>query len=61
MTCDLFHRFTRFDNASEQARISRNGLRRAIPDLEKFYAPYDTMLQSLVHPAFQWSPDTHKA
>ena len=53
--------FTQKSNASENARSARAGLRTAIPDLEQFYMPYDQMLQSLVHPAFQWSRDTHKA
>ena len=53
--------FSQKSNASEQARRSRDELRRAIPDLEAFYRPYDQMLQALVHPAFQWSAATHKA
>lgn len=51
--------FTRKGNDSE-ARSSRNGLAVAIPALEKFYEPYDRWLQTLVHPAFQWGPETHK-
>ena len=46
---------------SSEGRKSRAGLAEAIPRLEKFYAPYDLMLQRLVHPAFQWGPETHKA
>ena len=53
--------FTQKSNASARAREARDELRLAIPDLEQFYAPYDRMLQALVHPAFQWSAETHKA
>ena len=53
--------FTQKSNASEKARTSREELRQAIPELEAFYQPYDKMLQTLVHPAFQWSAETHKA
>ena len=45
-------------SASRRARIE---LAEAIPTLEAFYKPYNAMLQKLVHPAFQWGPDTHKA
>ena len=41
------------------SRIARKELALAIPALEAFYAPYDEMLQQLVHPAFQWSAATH--
>jgi len=53
--------FTQKANASVQARAARDGLRAAIPELERFYKPYDQMLQALVHPAFQWSAATHQA
>ena len=53
--------FTQKSNASAAARTARDELRMAIPDLEAFYKPYNQMLQSLVHPAFQWSSDTHRA
>ena len=53
--------FTQKRNASATARQARDELRSAIPKLEQFYSPYDQMLQALVHPAFQWSRDTHKA
>ena len=53
--------FTQKANASAAARAARDGLASAIPSLEQFYAPYDKMLQQLVHPAFQWGPETHKA
>ena len=51
--------FTQKGNGTA-ARKSRAGLVEAIPKLEAFYAPYDAMLQQLVHPAFQWGPQTHK-
>jgi hypothetical protein len=53
--------FTQKGNASAKAREAREGLANAIPSLEQFFAPYDKMLQQLVHPAFQWGPETHKA
>jgi len=53
--------FTQKGNASAEARRARDGLRAAIPSLEAFYQPYDQMLQALVHPAFLWSSETHKA
>ena len=43
------------------SRRARGELAEAIPMLEKFYQPYNAMLQKLVHPAFQWGSDTHKA
>ena len=51
--------FTQKGN-STSARSARAGLVEAIPQLEQFYAPYNAMLQQLVHPAFQWGPQTHK-
>ena len=39
----------------------RESLHSAIPSLEQFFSPYDKMLQQLVHPAFVWGPETHKA
>ena len=53
--------FTQKSNASATARAARNELAIAIPHLEKFFKPYGHMLQALVHPAFQWGPETHKA
>jgi len=52
--------FTQKGNDSK-ARKSKEGLKEAIPALEQFYAPYNGMLQELVHPAFQWGAETHKA
>ena len=42
-----------------QARRAKDDLKKSIPDLERFYAPYSAMLQELVHPAFVWGPETH--
>ena len=43
-----------------QALRAKDDLKKSIPDLERFYAPYSAMLQELVHPAFVWGPETHK-
>ena len=51
--------FTKKGN-NTAGRAAKASLIAAIPTLEKFYAPYDEMLQRLVHPAFQWGPATHK-
>ena len=52
--------FTQKGNDAK-ARTAKQDLKEAIPDLEKFYAPYNSMLQELVHPAFVWGPETHKS
>ncbi len=50
--------FTKKDNGTS-ARAARAQVREAVPMLERFFAPYDQMLTKLVHPAFQWSSQTH--
>ena len=52
--------FTKKGGNSSAARKSRGDLGKAIPAMEAFYAPYNSMLQDLVHPAFVWGPQTHK-
>ena len=54
--------FTQKGNASGGHRSPmRESLHSAIPSLEQFFSPYDKMLQQLVHPAFVWGAETHKA
>ena len=52
--------FTQKGNTSK-ARAAKEDFELAIPSLETFYAPYNKMLQDLVHPAFLWGPATHKS
>merc|ERR1712196_655757 len=51
--------FTKKGNDSK-ARKAKSDLKETIPSLEQFYAPYNGMLQEMIHPAFQWGPETHK-
>ena len=39
---------------------ARRELRELLPELEAFYKPYNDILGKLVHPAFQWGPETHR-
>jgi len=43
----------------KKAAASREALRANIGEFEKFFKPYDELLQQLVHPAFQWDNSTH--
>jgi hypothetical protein len=46
-------------NSSDASR-AKAAVRGAMKEIEDFYAPYNQLLSTLVHPAFQWGRGSHE-